>query len=305
MKKIFISLLAVVALAACNKSEVVDVNPGEAIQFGNAFVDNATKADYSSTDINSFKVYGTVNDVNIYNATPVTKSAEYGDAWKCDLTQYWIKDAAYKFAALVDVPDTNVTTDTKGMPVSFTYTADNQTDILYDYALATGNEAGKNSIVAFTFQHLLAKAYFTVTNLTNDTKYTYTVSTVNVTNTYPNGTYTVYTTDGGTGSWGSFGTATSTAFATIENVAFETPKTNAELLLIPGATVGVSFTVTLSIDGKVVTSFDHSLENVATLAQNSVYNFNVTLSPNDPILFTVTTQPEWNEVSDNTVTVSK
>ena len=305
MKKILIAAMAIAALAACNKAEVIESNPGEAIQFGNAFVDNATKADYSSTDISAFNVYGTVNNVNIYNATPVTKTAAYGTAWTCGVTQYWIEGADYKFAALVDVPAANVTPDEYGMPASFTYTADGQKDILYDYAVATGKPAGQNSVVAFTFKHLLAKAYFTVTNQTNDTKYTYTISNVKVTNTYPNGTYTVYTTDEGTGSWGSYGTATSTAFATIENVAYGTPKTNAEVLLIPGATVGVSFTVTLSIDGKVVTSFDHAVTNVATLAQNSVYNFDVKLSPNDPIQFTVTKQPEWGATTGKDVTVSK
>ena len=307
MKKTIFAILALAAVAACNKAEVIESNPGETIEFGDAFVDNATKADYSSTDVTAFNVYGTVNDVNIYSATSVTKgSAAYGSAWTCGVTQYWIDGAAYKFAALVDVPAGNVTCDGNGMPVSFTYTADGQTDILYDYALATGKAAGQNGVVAFTFKHLLAKAYFTVTNQTNDTKYTYTVSNVKVTNTYPSGTYTVYTTDDGTGSWGSYGAATSTAFATIENVAYGTPKKNAEVLLIPGATVGVSFTVTLSIDGKVVTSFDHAVANVATLAQNSVYNFDVKLSPNDPIQFTVTAKPTWNTpVSDNTVTVSK
>lgn len=306
MKKTLIAILALAAVAACNKAEVIESNPGEAIEFGDAFVDNATKADYSSTDVTAFNVYGTVNNVNIYNATPVTKgTAGYGNAWTCGVTQYWIESAAYKFAALVDVPANNVTCDANGMPTSFTYTAAGQTDILYDYAVATGQPAGDNDVVAFTFKHLLAKAYFTVTNQTNDTKYTYTISDVKVTNTYPNGTYTVYTTDEGTGSWGSYGTATSTAFATIEDVAYGTPKTNAEVLLIPGANVGVSFTVTLFIDGNEVTSFDHAVANVATLAQNCVYNFNVTLSPNDPIQFTVTEKPVWNNEVSNTVTVSK
>ena len=62
MKKIFILLLAIATLAACNKSEVVDVNPGEAIQFGNAFVDNATKAidpSITTLTLDGFTVYGT------------------------------------------------------------------------------------------------------------------------------------------------------------------------------------------------------------------------------------------------------
>lgn len=294
MKKIFLATLAIAALTACNKEEVIKTAPGEAIAFGDAFVDNATKADYSSKDITAFNVYGTVNDVNIYNATPVTKgNAAYGAAWTCGVTQYWVEGASYKFAALVDVPDANVTKNDYGMPVSFTYEADGTTDILYNYVEREGAAKGGNSIVAFNFKHLLAKAYFTVTNGTNDPKYTYTVSEVKVTGTYPSATYTVYTTTEGTGTWESSGEAAATSFADIADVAYGTPKTNAELLLIPGATVGVSFKVTLKIGGNEVTSSTHSVDDVATLAQNSVYNFNITLSPNDPIQFTVTKKPEW------------
>lgn len=304
MKKTFIAILAVAALAACNKAEVIETAPGEAIAFGDAFVDNATKADYSSTDITAFNVYGTVNNVNIYNGTPVTKgTAGYGAAWTCAVTQYWVEGAAYKFAALVDVPDANVTKDTYGMPVSFTYTADGTTDVLYNYVERTGGAKGTNTIVAFNFKHLLAKAYFTVNNGTNDSKYTYSISEVKVTSTYPSATYTVYTTPEGTGSWGSYGTAGNTTFAAITDVAYGTPQTNAEVLLIPGATVGVSFKVTLKIGGKEVTSYTYTADAVATLAQNSVYNFNITLSPNDPIQFTVTEQPEWNGTTDTPITV--
>lgn len=304
MKKIVFAILALAAIISCSKSEVIEVQEGEAISFGNTFVDNATKADYSKTDITAFNVYGTVNNVNIYNATQVTKGdAAYGAAWTCGVTQYWVEGAAYKFAALVDVPDENVTKDTYGMPVSFTYTADGATDVLYNYVERIGAAKGSNSIVAFNFKHLLAKAYFTVNNGTNDSKYTYSISDVKVTSTYPSGTYTVYTTTEGTGSWGSYGTAGNTTFADITDVAYGTPETNAEVLLIPGAKVGVSFKVTLKISGTEVTSYTHSVADVVTLAQNSVYNFNITLSPNDPIQFTVTEQPKWNGTTDTPITI--
>lgn len=295
MKKILISILALVAVTACNKEEIVDANPGDAIAFGNAFVDNATKADYSSIDITSFNVYGTVNDVNIYNATPVTKgTAGYGAAWNCDVKQYWIEGAAYKFAAVVDATSVNVNTTTK-MPESLVYDATSQKDMLYKYEERTGKQTGQNSIVAFTFTHLLSKAFFTVTNNIQDSKYTYSITDVKVTNAYQNGTYTV---TGDNGTW-SGTNANATSFANIESVANGTPKTNAEMLLIPTATVGVSFKVHLYIDGTEVTSYDFAKADVATLAANSVYNFNVTLSLTDEIQFTVTEQPEWTTPSVN------
>lgn len=292
MKKIVIAALALAAVAACNKAEVIETAPGEAIAFGDAFVDNATKADYSSTDITAFKVYGEVNGVNIFDGDNVTKgNAAYGAAWTCDGgTQYWIDGAAYNFAAVVDADAVEV--DKTGMPVSLTYAAAGQKDMLYNKVAVTGKKTG-NAVVAFTFTHLLAKAYFTVTNNVPDTKYTYTVSDVKVTNAYQNGVYA--TADG---TWTCSNPA-ETSFATITDVANKTPKKNAEMLFIPGASVGVSFKVTLSIGGKVVTSYDFSKDAVVTLAANNVYNFDIKLSLGEEIQFTVTEQPKWNTPNTN------
>lgn len=286
MKKIFIAALALATVAACNKAEVIKTAPGEAIAFGDAFVDNATKADYSSTDITKFNVYGTVNNVNIFDGDEVTKgTAEYGAAWTCNETQYWIDGANYNFAAVVDANAVTVD-ETTGMPVSLTYDAADQKDMLYNKVDVTGKKTG-NDVVAFTFTHLLAKAYFTVTNNVSDTKYTYTISDVKVTNAYQNGVYK--TTDG---TW-TGSNAAATAFKDITNVVNGTPATNDAILFIPGASVGVSFKVTLSIDGKVVTSYDFSKADAVTLAANNVYNFDITLSLGEQIKFTVSEQLKW------------
>lgn len=308
MKKTFIALLAIASVAACNKAEVVSVAEGDAIEFGNAFVDNATKADYSTDDIKSINVYGTVNNVMIFDNTPVERT-EYNTVWSCDVTQYWIEGAAYKFAALVDVAKDDIEFDDYGMPESFYYEADGETDVLYDYAEATGAASGENGVVAFTFKHLLAKAYFTATSTTQDERYTYSITYVKVTNTYPDGTYTVYTdTEDEVGSWESTSDPNDTEFDSIEGVVYldedEEPLTNAALLLIPGATVGVSFRYTLYIDGNEVTTRTYTVEDVATLEQNSVYNFNVSLSVNEPIQFTVTEKPEWNATTNKDLNVS-
>ena len=194
MKKIFILLLAIATLAACNKSEVVDVNPGEAIQFGNAFVDNATKATdptYGAVALEKFNVYGTVtgagntNVVNIYNGTEVTGTVG-SNVWSCSVNQYWIADASYNFAAVVDANKVNV--DVNGMPTTLEYTTAGQKDLLYASATATGKASG-NGKVNFSFNHLLAKAQFTVkSNTTNG--YYHKVTNIKV-NNFETGTYTI------------------------------------------------------------------------------------------------------------------
>lgn len=301
MKKLFTILAVAAAVVACQKNETIALDNGEAIAFGNAFVENSVRADYSTTDLTGFTLYGTVNNVNIYNAVEVTKgTAAYGVAWTCPVQQYWIEGAAYKFAAVVDADEVNVDETTK-MPTSLVYAAAGQGDMLYKYVEKTGQAKGSNTIVGFTFTHLLAKAYFTVTNNIADTKYTYTISEVKVTNAYQNGEYTIGVVEDdkinyAKGSWTGSDPA-ATDFDPIENVAYGKPQTNAAVLLIPGASVGVSFKVTLKIDNKEVTSYDVTKDAVVTPTANSVYNFNVALSPNDPIQFTVTAKPNWGDTT--------
>ena len=301
MKKLFISMLAVAALASCSQEDVIVADKGDLIGF-NSFVENATRADYSTTDINTINVYGTVNNVLIYNYTPVTrpttdKGQGYNTEWTCGVKQYWIADAPYKFAALVDVPQGNITPDQYGMPASFTYTADGVTDVLYDYYETTG-KAKENDIVPFTFKHLLSKVHFTVTNESEIDTYTYTISNVTVTNTRANGTYTVYTSNDAdaAGVWSTTLTEGNTTFDPIEDVTNAEPVSNADLLLIPipGTKVGISFTVTLSVGGKEVSTYNYAKSDVVTLEQNTIYNFGVKFTPGEVIDFTVTAQPNWN-----------
>ena len=50
MKKLFIAMLAVAAVTACAKDEPISVDR-QAIGFGNPFVENSVRADYSASTI--------------------------------------------------------------------------------------------------------------------------------------------------------------------------------------------------------------------------------------------------------------
>lgn len=349
MKKLFISMLAVAALASCSQEDVIVADKGEEIGF-NSFVENSTRATdntYGAVDLTSFYVYGTVQGtgsgvVNIYDGDVVTgvvgekEKDENGNetnvdkAWSCDVKQYWIAGAQYNFAAVVDVvKDTNnlpdgVTVDTTtGMPKTIAYTTANQNDLLYADATATGKATG-NGKVNFTFEHLLAKAQFTVTSNTEGGYY-YTVKDIMVSN-YEGGTYTIAYADADNdgkddGTW-TPGTATNVAFGKVEKVTKATAgKTNAtQMLLVPTTNdFKVSFTVeiwngdgegddevllgqTVYKDGDTDTA--HNALPVATdLVKGNTYNFNLNLSVGELIQFTVTTNPTWANGSDTTLTL--
>lgn len=296
MKKILISMLAVAALVSCSKEESIRVDQGEAIAFGNAFVDNSTRAtdpSYSANDIESFNVYGTVNDVVIYPGTPITKNgAAYGAAWTCPVDQYWIAGANYKFVGIVDgnVEDVTTTNLVDGMPATIDYVADGETDLLCQTITKTANTDGTaNGLVAFTFQHLLSKVNFTVNNGSKDANgYSFVVKNIKF-NGATAATYNVES-----AAWG----AATTGTTDLDDITVASGAENAELatevLFLPG-TYTISFTVDILYNGTVVTSTNYPTTGTYshTLAANNAYNFNVDVAVGELIQFTVTQQPTW------------
>ena len=312
MKKLFISLLAVAALASCAKEDVIVADPGELIAF-NSFVENSTRAtdpSYSTTgngvDLTTFKVYGAVEGVNIFDGDNVTKgSAAYGAAWACDgQQQYWIAGADYVFDAVVDA--TTVVTDTNtGLPVTLTYDATTQKDMLHDRVTTVGKPTTNNGLVAFGFTHLLSKINFTVTNNSATADgYSFVVRNINFAG-YVKGDYNV-----ANSTWGNFTTDNTVVGnertvsvggvdTKVKDIVVASKAASAELttevLFIPG-TYTITFTVDILYNGNVLSTVNYPTEGTYshTLEANNAYNFNVNVSVGDPIQFTATTMPDWN-----------
>lgn len=332
--------MALAALAACSKETTVDV-AREEIAFGNAFVDNSTKADaatdpsYSTTSgkgvaLEKFNVYGAVNGVNIFNGNTVTKTAGYGEAWTLDGTkQYWIAGANYKFVGVVDGSKTGVTAiefDEAGLPESITYTADGATDLLCD--VVTVDHAGYESeedqsgtpsypLVAFNYTHLLSKINFAVKNTTDAsaTNYRFVLTSAKLTNVYESAVYGV-----DADAWTP--NAAMREFV-LDNLTINSNSTqyhSQEVLLIPGSAVGVYVKANIQAtdddptseeaEWTTVSTVEKTFTNVLgkvgdtpnTLAKATAYNFIVELSVGNEIQFTATTMPEWTD-GDGTGTV--
>ena len=307
MKKTLIAILALAAVA-CNKAEVIESNPGEAIEFGDAFVDNATKAatdpSYNATNLDAFKVYGTVEGVNIYNGNTVSQGdAGYGEAWTVSgaPTQYWIAGANYIFDAVVDA--TAVVTDAAtGLPTTLKYNTNTQNDMLHQRVRTVGKPTENNGLVAFTFTHLLSKVKFTVTNNTaaTATGYRYTITDIAITDANLTGDYAV------AGTWSNVTTG-SYSIPAITVASGKTEECKAEVLLIPGTNkVGMTFKVVVEMNDpisgkwKTITTTPKTYTEVIALAPNTAYNFNVTLLLNDEIQFTAKPVAEWTSTDPST-----
>lgn len=183
MKKIFLCALAAAALTtACNKAEVIDVVGTPAIQFENAFVNNATRAavDPSTTtaSIEKFSVWGYMDNRTgeIFTEEIVSKT---GSDWTYANTQYWLPKHTYYFAALsatyngTALKDVTVTPNREenaghyGLGVVDFVNADGTNDLLYASAMqdvAEGADLAQLPKVGFSFSHLLSKVKFTFTN---------------------------------------------------------------------------------------------------------------------------------------------
>lgn len=173
MKKLFVAVLAIAGLVACNTEETVRVQGPAPIAFDGSFVETRANAavDPSTTTatIEKFSVWGFMDEVTgkVFVEEEVTKN---GGEWSYVNTQYWAPGHKYYFAALSNYDNAVVNTDGANElglgNLKFTVT-DGSDDLLYsavgpiDAPAATATTAEK---VKFSFNHMLSKVKFSFTN---------------------------------------------------------------------------------------------------------------------------------------------
>ncbi len=173
MKKIFIAILAVAALASCATDEIVSTPKGAAIGFGDTFVDNAVRANDLVAGYFDFSVYGSVvNSQNqagmIFTNQQVAADGTYSPV------QYWIAAADYDFVAIAPYTGAAWTyaPTVSTVAENGTITFDNETaaanqDLLFAYVEPDTTDAKIETApakVGFTFDHMLSRVKFTFAN---------------------------------------------------------------------------------------------------------------------------------------------
>ena len=316
MKKIVFLTLAAATLFSCAKDQLLTQNR-EAIAFTNAFVDNATKAidgyTITKSNLGTFDVWGTTQRPGAEEIVPIfvkeaVSSTDNGTNWTYSAanTQYWIPSNIYVFAAAKNYQSVGLV---DGVPATIVYDAAAQTDLLYAFATATGKEAGNNDEVAFTFEHLLSKAYFTVKNEMSgeNAQYSYRVSNIAINNAIKKATYAVsgtwtgatenYTVEAPLYFGNVNGIATATTADAVKIAAGTTNFTSHySRLLIPAEYTDLNITCTIeTLYGDSVIDVESYSRNIEfTFVKGHAYNFILTLqNPGDVIEFTVTAVNEW------------
>lgn len=314
MKKLSLILLSIAGLAACNKTEIITVDKGEAIAFADAFVDNSTKTtdnSFSSSNLpGNFLVYGTTQGnedgaqlVQIFDAVPVSKSGVVY-TYEDDYTQYWIEGNRYNFAALVNANDANVT-QTDFMPSSLVYTSAYKTDgsvadtpdLMHATATRTGLGTG-NETVAFTFNHLLANVKFTVENTMTlnpeENLYEYKVTNIQINNAYTSGNCTlaskVWTGQQDDDKVVKFGNVVPVGSTSAKSASSDF----ARLLIPANYQLNITFTLTTILKGKAINVENLTLEPTVNLEAGKAYNLVISKdNPGEKINFSVETVSEW------------
>lgn len=313
MKKILFALCAVATFASCTKNEVLNLNQ-EAIDFGTAFVDNGTRAVDNFTietdELLNFNVWATTQRpeqagvaqpiVPILSEILVSRADASSDwGYGTANTQYWIPGNTYQFAAAKYYDAVALV---NGVPATFDYDAAGQRDLLYAADTRVGQEAGANAKVAFTFDHLLSKAYFTVdTNQMSgdNANYTYRVTNICINDAVKEAAYDV-----ASETWNGVSTY---------DVDFEDVNTAAKLaangvytsdyarLLVPATYDDLNITCTIeTLYGDAVIDVQNYNKSISqNFVKGFVYNFVLALKdPGQPIEFTVTRVNEWIPTGD-------
>lgn len=323
MKKIFVAVLAMAGVVACNTVDTLDVPQNPEIRFANAFVENATRADVASdpstttTSLSAFDVWGFMDNVTgtVFVNEDVTGSK--GNFTYAN-TQYWAPGHKYYFYAVAPmnsetvgvVPATDDAAAKAGLGTINFKNIDGTEDLLYAAQQAVDAPAlGQAKTVMLTFNHLLSKVKFTFTNgfTNNNAK----IDVKNVRMTAPE---TATATLAAENSWANhageitlkFGDACDKTAITVSQVAAD------ERLTIP-AGAEQKYTVTfdvalymgdvLAYEAKDKTA---TIEGVA-LEIGKAYNFSATLNASNitadgtelqPIVFDVEVVKDWVEADD-------
>ena len=326
MKKIFFAMMAVAALAACNKSEVIETPQGIAIAFDEVFVDNATKAnDLNATNIPDFAVYGTVAKGGasslIFNNQLVN-----GTTYTYSPVQYWIGGAQYDFLAFAPKTDAGwvyEVTDGKNAQngtISFTQSTDANQDFLFAYNKPNVTPEDITSApekVAFNFSHMLSRVRFTFTHgFTAGSNIELRVTDVHITDAYKKGTIAVAN-GAAANVWTPADNSLNIAFgdAGTANITEVAPTASTEhFYLIPAdATYNVTFKITLYQAGVLVANYNRTATVAANMLRGNSYDIKATLSSDNtsddgelfPIEFKVETVEQWGNFSDVNASVNE
>lgn len=185
---LFIGLAATALLAGCSNDETVEMAQQNAIGF-DGFVNKSTRADITSDNFTSFKVWGVMTDGS-QTGTPFvgTEVTKNNNTWGYNTPVYWENGYRYSFVALAPIlaPTNADASASNGADIQFNApntvgeygsiifnNGDGTTDLIADidgtYATTPISLGGDCPVpINFNFQHLLSRVKFQFVNNMDD-----------------------------------------------------------------------------------------------------------------------------------------
>ena len=290
---------AIVALSSCTQDEVLNVNENRVISF-ESHVNKSTRAvtDTETAKLEKFYVFGNHGATNVFNNVAVTKGVS---GWEYTNPVAWTAND-YKFAAYAttNVSDQLTPGYSDGVLTFSDYVPNDASDLVAAVA-NVDNTSLTNATVNFTFQHLLSKVQFVLTN--NSTE-AYTMKVGPITFSVLKQGDCVY--NNGTATWTAEGSpATLTVAGTTANIAKGAAFTSQDHIVVPNqalASVAASFKVEFydASDNKVYEKqyTDVALKLIADDSQKwapgYLYQYTGSIAPTTSnITFSVTQVDAW------------
>lgn len=304
-KSFFLVGVGLAVLSSCTQNEVVEVADNNAISF-DAFVNNSTRADITTDNINHFMVFGGYdgNFTNVFNNVKVSGSK---GSWTYDNTQYWTDGKTYTFQAYA--PE-GAMASASATGVNFTgFTADGATDLLVSAVktVADVNTTAGVENVQLEFRHVLSKIKFTFSTTLNNVNIA--ISDLKVLQVPNTGSYT---NSGSTGSWGSPSGTKDYDLTVAEGVTNSVSKSSTEAIVMPQtfSTSGLKVSFTVTVTGGLSLTANHTVTLPTTAwEEGKCYNYKAELTYENidpeqelkPIVFGDPTVTPWEDAEGGSV----
>lgn len=323
MKKQLIFGAAALALfASCSNEEKVAAPATGAIEFGNLFINNSTRAtDLTLANLEDFKVYGFMGAPSgvIFDGETVSKAA---GVWTYSNLQYWTANKNYWFSAVAPATGANwtYTASTIEAPeyngagtIAFDNAAANGSqDLLYAWSgKVTCETPSTMKPVGLTFDHLLSRVMFTFQNDLKHPNSRIVVKNVKVNDAFAEGSIDLTKANP---AWVASKQTLALAFADAPGrIDINTTGSTGTNYFIPAAAAySLTFDVELWQGEQLADTYHHSVTMPqVTMGQGHSYNFVAKLNADNinpdeklyPIEFTVNDVNGWIQEADQEIPV--
>lgn len=320
--KFYLGIAALALLTSCANEDEVKSPAAGAIEFGNLFVNNSTRAvDASLANLEDFKVYGFMGTPAgvVFDGEVVSKTA---GVWTYGNLQYWTAGNNYWFSAVAPSTDANwqytpTTVEAAeyngGGTLAFDNAAANgEQDLLYAWSGKIVCDAPASmKKVGLTFDHQLSRVMFTFQNDLKNSNTTIVVKDVKINDAFAEGSIDLTKANA---AWSTSKPTLALAFGDFgKNIAINTKGSTDTKYLIPANKgYNMTFTVEMYHGANLAGTFYHTVTMpVVDMQRGYSYNFVTKLNEKNinpeyelaPIEFDVTAVNGWENAADTDVTL--